>query len=31
MKSEEVGRTFLDADGQLKPPAVSYAELVTEL
>jgi hypothetical protein len=31
MKAEEVDRLFLDAGGQLKPPAMSYAELVTEL
>jgi hypothetical protein len=31
MKTEEVDRLFLDADGKLKPRVMSYAELVTEL
>ena len=31
MKTEDVDRLFLNADGQLKPPAMSHAELVTEL
>jgi hypothetical protein len=29
MKTEAVDRLFLDAGGQLKPPAMSYAEVVS--